>query len=89
VAPWRSIALVQLPAGESYGPRKLLDSEVFLFVTAGQGVARSGEGPDVVLTAQMSLTCLLETELYLEATGEVLSFFLAELAVPSVRLRQQ
>jgi mannose-6-phosphate isomerase-like protein (cupin superfamily) len=88
VAPWRGLGVVHLPAGESYGPRKLTDSETFLFVTAGRGVVRTREGPDVDLSVGMSLTCLLGTELQIQATGEALSFFLAELAVPSVRLCQ-
>ncbi len=88
VGPWRGVGLVHLPTGTDYGPRMFTDSEAFLFVTAGRGVARTQEGPEVDLAVGTSLTCLLRTELRIEATGEALSFFLAELAVPSVRLRQ-
>ncbi len=34
-ADWRALRFVRLPVGSSWGPRRLVDSEVIVFVTSG------------------------------------------------------
>lgn len=77
-APWRSVELVRLDAGEQLGPRTLDDSEVIAFVTEGQGVAQL-HSQSVELRPGVSLTLFKDELLDLTAGGGALELFFAEM----------
>jgi quercetin dioxygenase-like cupin family protein len=80
-APWRTVRLVGLEAGEQLGPRTLSDSEVLVFVTEGTGRARLHSGV-VELRPGVSLT-LLKDELLDLAADDGLEAFFVEMGTSS------
>ncbi len=86
-APWDTIALISLDPGSSLGPRNLNNAEVFVFITAGQGIAHVEQEHQIDLAAGTCLTYVKDSLLHLEQKGnERLEFYFAELGIPEAGL---
>jgi hypothetical protein len=81
-APWTSLGLVAHDAGTVSEPRKLTDSDLLVFVVAGEGRAECTSGP-VELTPGTSVAILKGEEFSIVAHGGAdLELFYAEMALP-------
>jgi len=81
-APWRTVELVRYPANSATEGRELDNSDLLLFVVAGQGEARCTSGP-VELSPGTSIA-ILKGERYSLVAGPNadLEVFMAEMKVP-------
>jgi mannose-6-phosphate isomerase-like protein (cupin superfamily) len=81
-APWRSIELVRQTAGTQSPLRRLTNSDLLMFVVAGEGTAQFPSGP-LELKPGTSIAILKGEEYFISVGGDAqLEFFCAEMALP-------
>jgi mannose-6-phosphate isomerase-like protein (cupin superfamily) len=80
-APWRSVDLIRQAAGTTFGPRRLVDSDVLMFVVSGEGHAEFSSGP-LDLRTGVSVAILKGEEYSITASGDAeLELFCAEMVL--------